>query len=182
MADARNILTAAARSRALRAERASGMFTDISEVVKALEKMNESVAISMARSMAVAGGKVIRDDAKMRVPTRTDTLYNALYLAYRDKSKGTRQARYSVSWNSKKAPHGHLVEFGYVQVYRVHVNENGRFWTDKSQRLPEPRYVPGNSFLRAAFEATTARAQKAMMDRGRERWREIMGELHGNTE
>lgn len=176
MANGRNLVTARDRARAAKG---AGMATDMSEVFANLDKLGEAARVSLARSMAVAGGKVIRDEAKQRVPLRTDVLYGAIYLAYKTKSQGTNQARYSVTWNGRKAPHGHLVEFGYMQIYKVRVDSLGRFWTDKTQRLPVPKYIPGQSFLRSAYEATTASAQAAMMRRGRERWQELISEVAG---
>src|SRR5574337_746439 len=101
--------------------------TDLSSVQAGLAKLAGPLRESLARSMAVAGGKVLRDEAKLLAPVGTEeggsihpgALRNAIYMAFKDSGSTGKDIRYSVSWNAKKAPHGHLVEFGHWQPYVV---------------------------------------------------------------
>ena len=81
---------------------------------------------------------------------------------------------YSVSWNSKRAPHGHLQEFGRWQPYRVYQDKDGNWRTDKSQPLASPKWIPAQPFLRPAYDAMSETAIQAGMNRGRERMAEIL--------
>lgn len=157
---------------------------DFSEAVKGLEALLET-RVSLARSMGVAGGQVIRDEVKLRAPVGTEeggslrpgSLRDSIYLAYRDgRSTDTRQA-YSISWNAKKAPHGHLVEFGHWQTHAVYKDKEGS-WT-LGAPLAQPKWVPAKPFVRPGFEASLARAQAAMVERGRERLLELLREARG---
>src|SRR5574337_933078 len=88
--------------------------TDLSSVQAGLAKLAGPLRESLARSMAVAGGKVLRDEAKLLAPVGTEeggsihpgALRNAIYLAFKDSGSTGKNIRYSVSWNAKKAPHG----------------------------------------------------------------------------
>src|SRR5690606_22184857 len=63
---------------------------DLKEVFAGLEKL-EAIKYPLARSMAVAGGAMLRDEAKLRAPVGVDsnnpgTLRDSIYLAFRDKA------------------------------------------------------------------------------------------------
>ena len=77
------------------------------------------------RPAAQAGAQVLYDEVLARVPVakrdRTTksgriiargALKASIYQAYSQDNSGEGRATYHVSWNYKKAPHGHLVEFG----------------------------------------------------------------------
>lgn len=161
---------------------------DFSEVFSRLDGLAGVAKEHLPRSMAVATGKVYRDEARARAPRGTDTptfkkrvgprlpLAETIYLAYSE-SRSLPEAgffTYSVSWNSKRAPHGHLVEFGHWQPYRVYRNKDGIWYTDKSQPLPNPKWVPAHPFLRPAYDAMSQVAIQAGLNRGRERMAEIL--------
>lgn len=129
---------------------------------------------SLARSMAVAGGQVIRDEAKVRAP-RGDTgaLANAIYLAYKPgRSSDTHQV-YSITWNAKKAPHGHLVELGYWQPFVVVKMPNGQYVTT-NRRRPKPKWIPGKPFLGPALDGSASIAFSAIVSRGKVRFAELV--------
>lgn len=111
---------------------------DMAGAIEALESFGLQAKQHLPRSMAVAGGSVIRDEAKARAPVydgstglpfgrnATDpptpgALREAIYLAFRDAQSdpGRGLAVYSVSWNAAKAPHGHLLEFGHWRYNRI---------------------------------------------------------------
>jgi len=124
--------------------------------------------------MAVAGGEVLRDEAKARVNTHNGVLAGAIYLAFRERYSTDQEVQYSVTWNKRKAPHGHLVEFGHWQIYVVVRKPDGSYVTDKRRKLATPKWVPAYPFLRPAYEAASARAQAAMIQRGRQRLPELL--------
>lgn len=146
---------------------------DMSGWLEGLAKLGGPLKESLARSMGVAGGQVIRDEAKLQAPVDDGTLQDAIYLVFKDGKSDEHQVTYSVTWNKKKAPHGHLQEFGHWQPYVTVKLPNGE-WITTKQLLPSPKWIPANPFLRPAFDAAAGRAQKAMVDRGRERLPELL--------
>ena len=139
-----------------------------------LDRLLGPARISLARSMAVAGGEILRDEAKARVNTHNGVLGAAIYLAFRERYSTDREIQYAVTWNKRKAPHGHLVEFGHWQIYAVVRKPDGSYVTDKRRKLATPKWVPAYPFLRPAYEAASARARTAMIQRGRERLPELL--------
>lgn len=126
---------------------------------------------SLARSMAVAGGKVLRDEAKARAPVDSGKLKSSLYLAHREGESTPERQVYRVSWNARVAPHGHLLEFGHWQTHVMY--QKGGEWKVGAP-LASPKWVPAKPFIRPAFDAAQGRAQKAMIDRGRQRLPELL--------
>lgn len=141
---------------------------DLSSVLAGLDRLS-GVSESLARSMAVAAGQAVRDEAKARAPVDTGKLKGALYLAYSDRRSRESAVVYSVTWNSKKAPHGHLLEFGHWQ-------------THAGAPLAHPKWVPAHPFLRPAYEAVAPRMAQIMVERGRERLPELLRGAAGDVE
>jgi hypothetical protein len=131
-----------------------GLTFDGSGWQEALSRLSGDNLTSIARSMAVAGGQFLRDEAKHYCPVQTGRLRDSIYLAFKDAISTDAQVVYSVSWNSREAPHGHLIEFG-------HFNSGGG-WT------------AAQPFLRPAYDHTP-QAMEAMIRRGRERVSEVLG-------
>lgn len=118
----------------------------------------------IARAMGVAMGQVVRDEAKLRVPLGTQLggsltpglLRDSIYLAYDERRNvlNPNRYRYVVSWNSKRAPHGHLIEFGHWMPYFYATDDMGKYWTPKPLRpLEEPYWVAAEPFLGPAFDS-----------------------------
>ena len=147
---------------------------DTSGWATGLDRLLGPARVSLARSMAVAGGEVLRDEAKARVNTHNGVLDAAMYLAFRERYSTDQEVRYAVTWNKRKAPHGHLVEFGHWQIYPVIKKPDGTYVTDKRRKLAIPKWVSAYPFLRPAYEAGSARAQAAMIQRGRQRLPELL--------
>lgn len=121
-----------------------------------------------ARPAAQAGAQVLYEAVQRNVAgikRKTGNLARSIYQAYsKDNSTAGRQT-YHVSWNAKKAPHGHLVEFGHMQRYEVSYDpETRRFTTHKDRPLPAPKQVAARPFIRPAI-AAMPQAQDAMRDR-----------------
>ena len=146
---------------------------DVSSVFKGLDRLAEQKT-SLARSMAVAAGKVIRDEAKVRAPVESGRLRESIYLAYQDGKSTQDRVVYRVSWNSQTAPHGHLIEFGHWRKNAVYVGTDGQ-WHGRHHRI-QAHWVAAHPFLRPAIEATRERAQEAMLTRGRERFAELLSQ------
>jgi hypothetical protein len=142
-----------------------------------LDMLSGPLRESLLRSMLVASGKVVRDEAEARVPVETGRLKSAIYLAYSPERSINGQVVYSVSWRKGffgGARHGHLIEFGHWQPYVVFKGPDGVWHTDKSRLLPAPRWVAAKPFLRPAIDAAGARAVDAGAARGRARLPELL--------
>lgn len=138
------------------------------------------------RPAAQAGSQVLYDQVNTNVAGLgkvTGNLASAIYQAYSADKSGPLKATYHVSWNASRAPHGHLVEYGYKRRYRVVVDKAGNWKTairpeaqgkPKPKRrasqavkdayyqtLPTPVHVPGKAFVRSA-QSAFGRALDAM--------------------
>ena len=168
-----------------------GFKVDLSDAFAGLDALGQAAKEHLPRSMAVAGGQLLRDEAKLRAPVYDgasalasgDTVKNprtpgqlrdAIYLAYSESRSIPQigQATYSVSWNAAKAPHGHLLEFGHWRINKLVKGKDG--WHPTTERLPSPKWVSAIPFLRPAYEARGQDVIAAMMERGRVRLAEIM--------
>lgn len=123
-----------------------------------------------ARPAAQAGAQVLVDEVRRnvgRIKRKTGNLAASIYQAYSDSnSTPGGKATYHVSWNPRKAPHGHLVEWGHLQRYEVSRDpKTDRFITHRDKPLATPRQVPGRPFIRPALAAKGEAAQQAMRDR-----------------
>ena len=156
---------------------------DLSSVMAGLDRLS-GVAESLARSMAVAAGQAVRDEAKARAPVDTGKLKGALYLAYSDRRSHGSKVVYSVTWNSEKnsnkAPHGHLLEFGHWQTHALYKGRDGEWYVGAP--LAQPKWVPARPFLRPAYEAVAPRMAQIMVERGRERLPELLRGAAGDVE
>ena len=96
------------------------------------------------RPASYAGAQVYYREVKMHVPRDSGLLADSIYMAHsEDNSTPGMHETYHVSWNKKRAPHGHLQEFG----------------TSRMAARP---------FLRPAYEAAKGRAQAEIMKTFRE--------------
>jgi hypothetical protein len=156
---------------------------DLADVLKGLDALGGPIAYSLARSMGVAGGKVIRDEAIARCPVGIDQWYghsktpgllrSSIYLAFRENASTTEKVTYGVTWNSRKAPHGHLAEFGHWQRFVVSRDPQGDWYTTNIP-LEAPKFVAAHPFLRPAFDAKQSAAVQAMLDRAKTRLPELI--------
>lgn len=108
-----------------------------------------------ARPAAQAAAQVLYDQVKKNVEAIghiTGKLDQAIYQAYSRKGSGDGRARYEVSWNFTKAPHGHLLEFGYIQRYATYVGKDGHWYTAiRPEMRGKPR--PGRHASQARKDA-----------------------------
>ena len=140
----------------------------MSEVMAGFDKLARAKE-PVARAMAHAMGVEVRDEARLRAPVGTPAggskrpglLASAIYVAYdqRVNMLNPDSYRYTVSWNSKKAPHGHLLEFGHWMPYKYTRLKDGRYTTNKPLQ-PNPTktndagfWVQQYAFLGPAFDS-----------------------------
>lgn len=98
--------------------------------------------------------------------SKTGNLRASIYQVFsKDQSKavpgGYSRAVYHVSWNAKRAPHGHLVEYGHIQKYQVYLGSDGKWYTNKRAPLAQPRQVAARPFIRPAFNRQEEAAEAA---------------------
>lgn len=155
-----------------------GMDMDLTGLDALLSDLADGVQDAI-RPMAQAGAQVIYDRVKLNVRALgrvTGNLDESIYQYYStEKSEDGKRAEYHISWNHKKAPHGHLVEFGYKQRYRYYQTNDGQVRpmvrpgmdgqpppprrASQAQKdayyvtLPTPKQVLGKSFVRSAASA-----------------------------
>ena len=153
---------------------------DTSDLEGYLDGLGED-AEKAIRPAAQAGAQVLYERVKLNVKAlgrQTGNLDNSIYQAFSPENSITgARAQYQVSWNHRKAPHGHLVEYGYLQRYRYYQDSQGRVrpmvrpGMDGRPRPPRsasqsvkdsyyvtldtPKLVPGKAFVRGAASAMT---------------------------
>lgn len=109
-----------------------------------------------ARPAAQAAAEVYYQEVKKNVSAlgrHSGNLERSIYQAYSRDNSAPGLATYHVSWNARKAPHGGLVEFGYLQRYVYYQDEQGRVRPKvrpEMQGKPRPR---SNGRNRAALDA-----------------------------
>lgn len=100
---------------------------DIDGLLRAVGGMQER-AEAAARPAAQAAAQVLYDAVKAnvaRIRKHTGNLDRSIYQAFSIDNSGPGRATYHISWNAKKAPHGHLVEYGHMQRYVYYRDEQG---------------------------------------------------------
>lgn len=115
----------------------------------------QAEAQAAVRPAAQAGAQVLYDEVKRnvaRLKRKTGNLDRAIYQAFSPDNSAEGRVTYHVSWNRRKAPHGHLVEFGHLQRYEVSFDPNTkRFTTHKDRPLPAPKQIAAKPFVRPAM-------------------------------
>ena len=139
---------------------------DVDALVAEAEGVGEK-ALAAVRPAAQAGAQVLYDQVKANVQALgryTGNLDASIYQAYSaDKSSDAKKV-YHVSWNARKAPHGHLVERGYIKRFASYIGRDGKWYTNPKVQLAAPKQVPGKAFVRRAESAIPA-AEAAMQAR-----------------
>lgn len=144
---------------------------DTDEVLKGLDVLADQ-AYSVSRTIGAAVGAAMRDEAKANVDSKSGKLRSAIYVAFVPESSTNKSSVYSVSWNRKKAPHGHLVEFGHRRT-NVTVQLPSGQWITTKEKLKVPEWVPAKAFLRRAQATVTPRAMRIAAQAGRARFFEL---------
>uniref|UniRef100_A0AAU7J8B0 Capsid and scaffold protein n=1 Tax=Xanthomonas phage MK21 TaxID=3148942 RepID=A0AAU7J8B0_9CAUD len=143
---------------------------DISGVLSALNDLRDDSG-SVARTMAFESATAVRDSAKGYVRSKTGRLKGAIYAAYVPEESTEARHVYAVSWNKKKAPHGHLVEYGHWRT-NVVVEVDGK-WVFTKEKLDTPVRVPARPFLRPGYDSVKGRLVDVANKAGAERLAEL---------
>ena len=119
-------------------------------------------AEAAARPAAQAVAQVLYEEVQRnvgRIKRKTGNLASSIYQAYSADNSGQGHATYHVSWNARKAPHGHLVEFGHLQRYEISYDpKTRRFTTHKNRPLAKPKQLAARPFIRPALAKAEAAA------------------------
>lgn len=133
------------------------MSFDLSAFDDQVDELEQAVAEAVRPAAAVAG-QVIYAEVKRNVRSMgriTGNLDSAIYLAYSESESIPGQlAVYHVSWNSKKAPHGHLLEYGHLQRYVVYIDKTGLWRTAIRPAMrgqPKPKRKAAQSVKNAYY-------------------------------
>ena len=90
------------------------MTFDTTSIDAGLDQLAAGV-LQQLRPAAQAGAQALYDEVKVNVGKLgrvTGNLQNSIYQVYSKNHSTDAKAVYQVSWNYKKAPHGHLIENG----------------------------------------------------------------------
>lgn len=132
----------------------------LEDAIKGLDNLAEGMKDEV-RPAAQAGAQVLYDEVLRRVPVskkprkrkgriiQPGALRSSIYQVFSQDNSDEKRSTYHVSWNRRKAPHGHLVEFG----------------TARSAATP---------FLRPAFDAKRDAALEAARKRFVEGGRKVI--------
>lgn len=160
---------------------------DAAELDDLLDELGDA-AETAARPAAQAATQVLYAEVKKNVGKLgkvTGNLDRSIYQAYSQENSRPGVATYHISWNARKAPHGHLVEYGHIQRYKYYRGNDGKIrpmvrpgmdgqrppskhaaQAEKDAyyvTLPTPIQVPAKSFVRNA-RAKFPEAVKAAED------------------
>ena len=120
--------TTTSRGRVLRGTNSFSIGAETDGLEKYLDALGDA-ASGAVRPAAQAGIQVLYEQIKINVASLgrvTGNLDNSIYQYYSDEnSKEGLRASYNASWNHKKAPHGHLLEFGWLQRYQYFQDDQG---------------------------------------------------------
>lgn len=117
---------------------------DLSSLDRMLDDLGDK-AEEAARPAAQAAAQVFYDEVKRNVAklgSKTGNLSRSIYQVHSDNLSRPGLATYHISWNAKKAPHGHLLEYGYLQRYAVGIGKGGKWFTfvrPEAQGKPKPK-------------------------------------------
>lgn len=126
---------------------------DVAALTAQLQADATAIAESV-RPAAQAGAQVLYEEVQRnvgRIKPHTGNLARSVYQVHSDRS-GHGVEVYHVSWNAKRAPHGHLVEYGHIQRYELARDARGRiFPMVRPEMVGKPK--PGRRASQAAKDA-----------------------------
>jgi HK97 gp10 family phage protein len=142
---------------------------DTGKLDAAMNSLRDGVE-ALTRPAAQAGAQIFYDEMRRLVPVAEKghttksgreippgTLQRSIYQKFSVDNSGKGHSTYHITWNRKKAPHGHLIEYGH--------------WTKKVGKYGplKPKWVPAHPFQRPAFDhmkAAATQAANAVMEEG----------------
>lgn len=79
------------------------MELDLGEIEKIFRKLSDPNTIAhAARSTCLAGAKVVKEEAQIRVPVDEGTLRDNIYVAFSESDSTETEKTYTVSWRKNK--------------------------------------------------------------------------------
>ena len=115
-----------------------------------LDAFSANVGEKVLFSGVAAMAKVMYDEVLLNVPVKSGLLKSAIYRVYSPEKSTELSKLYRISWNKKKAPHGHLIESG-------------------SSRAPAHPFVrPAFDKIESAIEAGKTQMAKSLSEIGSE--------------
>jgi hypothetical protein len=169
-------VSGAPKNRYLTGKNTFTVAADLSGIEAFIDALGDK-AVKAARPAAQAAAQVLYDEVKKNVAALrrvTGNLDKSIYQAFSKSNSGKGVATYHVSWNHKVAPHGWIVENGYLQRYRYYKGADGKIrpmvrpGMDGKPRparsasqaakdayyvtLPAPIQVPAKAFVRRAID------------------------------
>lgn len=147
---------------------------DNKEVMHAFDGMLGPMKESLARRMLVSGGVMLRDAAKSNAAMSANKegkearglIARAIKLTKTPEDDTPDRFNYRIYWDSKIAPHGHLIEFGHWMTHQVYKASNGEWYTLKDKPLATPKWVAARPFMRPTFDSYQYTAIRVMILRG----------------
>ena len=82
------------------------------DIESGLDTFSANVSEKVLLVGVAAMAKVMYDEVLLNVPVKSGLLKSAIYRVYSPEKSTETSKLYRISWNKKKAPHGHLVESG----------------------------------------------------------------------
>jgi hypothetical protein len=146
-----------------------------SNVVENLAKLERGLKEQVARSGARAGILVFYHEMRRLVPVHEGTLHDSIYH-YHDETPPKDWQQYFAGPNKRKAPHWHQVEYGHWLV-NVVVRMPDRTLKATKERRAAPKWVPGQPYVRPAYDSKRAAAAGAVKTRMAERYKELVREI-----
>jgi HK97 gp10 family phage protein len=101
---------------------------ELGDLFTRLERYSQQIKSEVILAGAAAAASVFYEEVKTRAPVgikphrshgrtlQAGALRAAIYRVYDKNSSSDTRKQYEIGWNRKKAPHGHLVEFGTVKM------------------------------------------------------------------
>lgn len=182
-------------TRVLTGKNSFGISPDLSGLDALIDELGDKVEEAI-RPSAQAAAQVLYEEVRKNVAAigkKTGRLYDSIYQVFSTSNSAPGKATYHISWNHTKdrAPHGWLVENGYLQRYEMAISDSGKFLgprvrpgmqgTPRPGRhasqatkdayfvtLPTPIQVPAKAFVRRAtdkFDLAYAAAEAELFRR-----------------
>jgi hypothetical protein len=144
---------------------------DAESAFAALDRLEETATKAVRPA---AGAQVFYDEVNVnvaRIKKKTGNLASSIYQVYSKDNSDEKRATYHISWNARKAPHGHLVEFGHIMTRKAYIGSDGNWYTS-NVLLAAPKQVAAKPFVRPAYDS---KAQTAL-EVARDKWIELTKE------
>jgi len=135
-------------------------------ITSQIEAFKGDFVEKVLRPAVFKGATVLYDEIKLRVPSDSGSLKNAIYRWKQDSEthiENNGQVIYYIGVNKRKAPHWHWIEHGYYQIYAKFFDEDSGEWKSSNALLPAPKFIPAQPYIRPAYDAKINAANAAVL-------------------